>query len=112
MEGHSIVFAGLDVSKNSHSVAMADAAREGEVRFLGDIASSAESVRHMAGHCILAMRQARLVLTFNARSRRLVIAAAWLHHSWCRITYATATILSLDPRQTTAAAGTTSINDP
>lgn len=47
MEDHSVIFVGLDVSKASHSVAVADAGREGEVRFFGDIASSAESVRRM-----------------------------------------------------------------
>jgi hypothetical protein len=47
MEDHSVIFVGLDVSKASHTVAVADAGREGEARFLGDIASSADSVRRI-----------------------------------------------------------------
>ena len=37
-------FLGLDVSKDSHSVAFADSGRDGEVRFLGDISSLSEMI--------------------------------------------------------------------
>ena len=47
MKDDSTIFVGLDVSKNSHSVAVADSGREGEVRFLDDIASSTESIRRL-----------------------------------------------------------------
>ena len=47
MKDDSVIFVGLDVSKDSHSTALADGGRDGEVRFLGDISSSAESVRRL-----------------------------------------------------------------
>ena len=41
------VFVGLDVSKDSHSVAIAEARREGDVRSFGEIGSDAASVRRL-----------------------------------------------------------------
>lgn len=39
MEEHSIVFVGLDVSKDRHAVAVAEGGRDGDVRYLGEIGS-------------------------------------------------------------------------
>jgi hypothetical protein len=44
MDEYSEVFVGLDTSKLKISVAVADGARSGEVRFLGDISSEPGAV--------------------------------------------------------------------
>jgi transposase len=45
MQENSELFIGLDVSKDSHAVAVAEAGRSGEVRFYGEIGADAASVR-------------------------------------------------------------------
>lgn len=45
MVDYSEVFIGLDVSKDSHAVAVAEGGRDGEVRYFGEIASDAAAVR-------------------------------------------------------------------
>lgn len=45
MQENSELFIGLDVSKNSHAVAVAESGREGEVRSYGEIGADAASVR-------------------------------------------------------------------
>ena len=45
MVDYSDVFIGLDVSKDSHAVAVAQGGRDGEVRYFGEIASDAAAVR-------------------------------------------------------------------
>ena len=44
------VFVGIDVSKMRNAVAIADAERGGEVRFLGEVDASEESMRRMVCH--------------------------------------------------------------
>ena len=41
----SEVFVGMDVSKDSHAVAVAESGRDGEARFYGEIGSDGASVR-------------------------------------------------------------------
>ena len=43
----SELFIGLDVSKDSHAVAVAEGGRGGEVRWYGEIGSDAASVRRL-----------------------------------------------------------------
>ncbi len=45
MQENGEVFIGLDVSKNSHAVAVAESGRDGEVRSCGEIGADAASVR-------------------------------------------------------------------
>jgi transposase len=47
MEEHSIVFVGLDVSKDRHAVAIAEGGRDGELRYLGEIGSDDASIRRL-----------------------------------------------------------------
>jgi transposase len=58
MQQNSAVFVGLDTSKKTISVALADEGREGEVRFVGDIENTPEAVR-------------RLVTKLTGKHRRL-----------------------------------------
>ena len=60
MQQESEVFVGLDTSKMKISVAVAEAGRDGEVRFLGEIANTPEAVR-------------RLLVKFATRYRRLMV---------------------------------------
>jgi transposase len=47
MEHHSEAFVGIDVSKTRNAVAIAEGGREGEVRFLGEVDASDESMRRV-----------------------------------------------------------------
>ena len=47
MERHNEVFVGLDVAKARHTVAVAEDGWPGEVRYLGEIGSDAESIRRL-----------------------------------------------------------------
>ena len=47
MQEDSEVYVGLDTSKLKISVALAEAGRDGEVRFLGDIDSTPEAVERL-----------------------------------------------------------------
>jgi transposase len=64
MEQHSEIFIGLDTSKLTISVAVANGERNGEVRFYGDIPSDPGSVRSMVDK--LATRGARLHFCYEA----------------------------------------------
>ena len=46
MGRYSEVFVGIDTAKKKHAVAIADAGRDGETRYLGEIDSSASWKRH------------------------------------------------------------------
>ncbi|HEY5798274.1 MAG TPA: IS110 family transposase, partial [Bosea sp. (in: a-proteobacteria)] len=47
-EGHcSEVFVGIDVAKVRNAIAVADGERGGEVRFVGEVDASAESMRRV-----------------------------------------------------------------
>lgn len=48
MGQHTDIFVGLDVAKVWHAVAVAEDGRRGEVRYLGEVGSDAESVRRLA----------------------------------------------------------------
>jgi transposase len=47
VEHHSEAFVGIDVSKTRNAIAIAEGGREGEVRFLGEVDASDESMRRV-----------------------------------------------------------------
>ena len=47
MGDNSEVFIGLDVAKAKNAVAIAEAGRRGEVRYLGEIDNTPEATRHL-----------------------------------------------------------------
>jgi transposase len=64
MKEDSVIFIGLDTSKLKISVAVADGARNGEVRFFGDISSEPASVASMVNK--LSKRGAKLYFCYEA----------------------------------------------
>src|SRR5688572_22926467 len=64
MQQNSAVFVGLDTSKRTISVALAEEGRQGEVRFLGDIDSTPEAVRRLVTK--LASKYRRLLFCYEA----------------------------------------------
>lgn len=58
MKNDTTVYVGLDVSKARIAVGLADASRNGEVRYYGEIANRADAVRKLADK--LAARHGRL----------------------------------------------------
>src|ERR687885_1082329 len=64
MQEESEVYVGLDTSKLKISVAVAEAGRDGEVRFLGDIDSTPEAVERLVRK--LAKRHGRLAFAYEA----------------------------------------------
>ena len=64
MQQESAVFVGLDTSKMTISVALAEEGRQGEVRFLGDIDHTPEAVRRLVTK--LAGKYARLLFCSEA----------------------------------------------
>jgi transposase len=64
VQQESGVFVGLDTSKMKISVALAEAGRDGEVRFLGDIANTPEAVRRLMAK--LAGKHRRLMVCYEA----------------------------------------------
>jgi transposase len=64
MKDDSVIFIGLDTSKLKISVAIADGARNGEVRFFGDISSEPASVASMVNK--LSKRGAKLHFCYEA----------------------------------------------
>jgi transposase len=57
-------FVGIDVAKLRNAVAVADAGRDGEVRFFGEVDASPESMRRLAAK--LAARYDRLTFCYEA----------------------------------------------
>jgi transposase len=57
-------FVGIDVAKRRNAVAVADAGRDGEVRFFGEVDASPESMRRLAAK--LAARYDRLTFCYEA----------------------------------------------
>ena len=57
-------FVGIDVAKLRNAVAVADAGRDGEVRFYGEVDASAESMRRLAAK--LAGKYERLHFCYEA----------------------------------------------
>jgi transposase len=68
MNEDSVFFTGLDMSKPEISVTLADGARNGEVRFLGDISSEPGSVASMVNRPFQAWSQ--LQFCYEAGPRR------------------------------------------
>src|SRR5918911_678368 len=64
MQQDSAVFVGLDTSKLKISVAVAEEGRQGEVRFVGDIANTPEAVRRLVTK--LAGKYGRLLFCYEA----------------------------------------------
>ena len=64
MQQDSAVFVGLDTSKKTISVAVAEEGRQGEVRFLGDIENTPEAVRRLVTR--LAGKHRRLAFCYEA----------------------------------------------
>jgi hypothetical protein len=63
MQQDSAVFVGLDTSKMKISVALAEEGRQGEVRFLGDIDHTPETVRRLVTK--LAGKYGRLLFCYR-----------------------------------------------
>lgn len=62
---HSIeVFVGIDVAKSRNAVAIADSGRDGEVRYLGEVDASADSMRRLIKR--LASRHSHLHFCYEA----------------------------------------------
>jgi transposase len=64
MKKYSETFVGIDAAKNKHAVAIAEGGRSGEVRYLGEIDSSASSVAKLIGK--LSGRSSRLHVCYEA----------------------------------------------
>jgi len=64
MDQYSEVFVGLDVAKARHAVAVAEAGREGEVRYFGEIDADPVAVRRLVER--LAKRHSRLHFCYEA----------------------------------------------
>jgi transposase len=64
MEDYSEAFVAFDTSKTKHAVAVAEGGRRGEVRFLGDVASSRARVERLTRK--LAERYAKLHFCYEA----------------------------------------------
>ena len=84
MREYSEAFVAFDVAKTKHAVAIADGGRSGEVRFVGEIASSPAAVERLIrkladrlASCISATRQARRDTGCIARSKRSDTPAWW-----------------------------------
>jgi transposase len=60
----STVFVGIDAAKAKHAVAVAEAGRNGEVRYLGEIEASPEAVRKLLTR--LAARHGSLHVCYEA----------------------------------------------
>jgi hypothetical protein len=75
MGEYSEAFVGFDTSKTKHAVAIADGGRRGEVRFIGDVASSPATVerlvRKLAGdtpNCISVTKRGQPATDCTGRS--------------------------------------------
>jgi transposase len=64
MKQYNEAFVGIDTAKNRHAVAIADAGREGEIRYLGEIDSAPAAVERMIRK--LADRYKRLHFCYEA----------------------------------------------
>ena len=64
MQEDSTVFVGIDAAKARHAVAVAEAGRQGEVRYLGEIDASPEAVRKLITR--LAARHGKLHVCYEA----------------------------------------------
>ena len=84
MGEYSEAFVAFDVAKTKHAVAIADGGRSGEVRFVGEIASSPAAVERLIrkladrlASCISATRRDRPAMGCIARWWRSAMPAWW-----------------------------------
>lgn len=56
------VFVGIDVAKLRHAVAIADAGRDGEIRYMGELDASPESMTRLDQEAGYETRQTALLL--------------------------------------------------
>ena len=77
MGEYSQAFVAFDTSKTKHAVAIAESGRRGEVRFLGDVASSPARVERLIRK--LAERYNKLHFCYEGR---LVMGCAGKSGSW------------------------------
>ena len=59
MGKHTEIFVGIDVAKNRTAIAVADGDRDGEVRFIGEIDTSNQSMREAVDKIIARHKSAR-----------------------------------------------------
>ncbi|TJV90163.1 MAG: IS110 family transposase [Mesorhizobium sp.] len=74
-------FVGIDIAKLKNAIAIAEAGREGEVRFFGEVDASATSMRRVIGR--IASRFDYVHFCYEAGptgSGRSGTSAPWLHH--------------------------------
>ena len=64
MGHHSEAFVGIDTSKSKNAVAVAEAGRKGEVRYLGEFANTEAAVRKLVGK--LSAKFAKLTFCYEA----------------------------------------------
>ncbi len=64
MKDYTEVFVGIDTSKLRNAIAIAEQGRQGEVRYLGEIANTPEATRKLVGK--LAQRYGKLHLSMSA----------------------------------------------
>src|SRR5579859_7110306 len=64
MSGFQEVFVGIDAAKLRNAVAIADAGRDGEIRYIGEVDASPESMRRLIGK--LASKYDRLHFCYEA----------------------------------------------
>ncbi len=64
MKKYSEAFVGIDTAKKRHAVAIADAGRDGEIRYFGEIDSSPATVERVIGK--LAGRYEKLHVCYEA----------------------------------------------
>jgi hypothetical protein len=69
MEHHSEAFVALDTAKLRNAVAIADAGRNGEIRYLGEIDNTEAETRKLVAK--LASKHARLLRSWPDRLRSL-----------------------------------------
>ena len=87
MSEHSVAYVGLDTSKLHNAVAIAEAGRDGEVRYLGEIdniftAATARLVRKLFGQAcasdvLLRSRSDRIWVVLVSTHRAWAMSASW-----------------------------------
>src|SRR6476661_755547 len=87
-------FVGIDVAKLRNAVAVADAGRDGEVRFYGEVDASPESMRRLAAK--LAGKQERLHFCYEAGPTGYGLQAASKDEKVARVRVALEHLLDLE----------------
>ena len=73
MADYSEVFVAFDVAKLKNAVAIAEAGRSGEVRYLGEIENTPEATRRLVSK--LSAKYQRLTFLLRGRTNRLRVAS-------------------------------------